>query len=60
MREGPIFWGDIRGRSGPEEGEEAPPYLALGAGGACSPLRVGNGRPCNMAMYKENWGQIVH
>lgn len=56
-----------RGKGGQKEGttqrrENSPSQLALGAGeGTCSPLRVGEWLlPHSMAMYKENWGQIVH
>lgn len=59
------YWGkgrQKRERDGPKEREEAPPTLPWGLWeGAYSPLRIGEWPPpYNMAMYKENWGQIVH
>lgn len=51
-----IWGGDIRGRGRPRGGRSAP-LLALGAGrGACSPLRVGNGRPPETWLYVQRIG----
>lgn len=48
--------GGIKGRGRPRGGRRAP-LLALGAGrGACSPLRVGNGRPPETWLYVQRTG----